>query len=379
MNLQDYLDGITREAEAGEAKHDLKSIIAKAKAKGLLQAPGEAAAFKVVVRKKLAEIDKTAGEKAAELATMQSRWMDVTPAMAEMWLQHNFNNRPVSLDTVRAYAREMKRGKWLPNHQGIAFNDRDELNDGQHRLMAIVLSGCTARLMVTFGLPSKVKGTRMTGMDVVDRGKTRTVADQLKIQHGMTGGSVLAMICTRIAGICSPERTRRLSVGEILDIHEVFEREVDFMIEHRPKEHGIKQAGVLAAFAFAMASANGGDDEIEIEVGEAIEAMFDQLTGKTEADARLPMMLLREFLTSDAAILLTRGNDRALAELVLQAIWQQLHRHPIKELAPGLEGRDYFIAAQPERVAKIAGMFVLPDATPLVVAKQATKKGARAA
>ena len=107
--------------------------------------------------------------------------------------------------------------------------------------------------------------------------------------------------------------------------------------------------------------------------------MFDQLTGKTEADARLPMMLLREFLTGDAAILLTRGNDRALAELVLQAIWQQLYRHPIKELAPGLEGRDYFIAAQPERVAKIAGMFVLPDATPLVVAKQAVKKGAKAA
>ena len=122
--------------------------MARAKARGLLQGPGEAPAFKVVLRKKLAEIDKTAGVKAAELATMQSRWMDVTPAMAEMWLQHNFNNRPVSLDTVRAYAREMKRGKWLPNHQGIAFNDRDELNDGQHRLLAIVLSQCTVRLMV---------------------------------------------------------------------------------------------------------------------------------------------------------------------------------------------------------------------------------------
>lgn len=376
MNLEDFLDGITREAEAGEAKRDMKSIIAQAKAKGLLQAPGEASAFKVVVRKKLAELDKTAGEKAAELATMQSRWMDVTPAMAELWLKHNFNNRPVSLDTVRAYAREMKRGKWLPNHQGIAFNDRDELNDGQHRLMAIVLSGCTVRLMVTFGLPSKVKGTRMTGMDVVDRGKTRTVADQLKIQHGMTGGSVLAMICARLAGICSPERTRRLSVGEILDIHEVFEPEVDYMIERRPKEHGIKQAGVLAAFAFAMASARGG---VEDESGPAIEGMFDQLTGQTPAEPESPMMFLRQFLTGDAAILLTRGNDRALAELVLRAIWQQLYRHPIKELAPGLEGRDYFTSIQSERVAKIASMFVLPDATPLVVAKQATKKGARAA
>lgn len=375
MNLQDYLDGITREAEAGEAKHDLKSIIAKAKAKGLLQAPGEAAAFKVVVRKKLAAIDKTAGETAAELATMQSRWMDVTPAMAEMWLQHNFNNRPVSLDTVRAYAREMKRGKWLPVHQGIAFNARDELIDGQHRLMAVVLSKTPVKMMVTFGMPSKVQGTRMTGMDVVDRGKTRTVADQLKIQHGITGGSVLAMICARLAGICSPERTRRLSVGEILDIYEVFEREVDFMIERRPKEHGIKQAGLLAAFAFALTSARGGADDM----GEDIETMFAQLTGKIEADARLPMMLLREFLTGDAAILLTRGNDRALAELVLQAIWQQLHRHPITELAPGLEGRDYFIAAQAERVAKIASMFVLPDPAPLVVSKQATKKGARAA
>ena len=260
-------------------------------------------------------------------------------------------------------------------HQGIAFNARDELIDGQHRLMAVVLSKTPVKMMVTFGMPSKVQGTRMTGMDVVDRGKTRTVADQLKIQHGITGGSVLAMICARLAGICSPERTRRLSVGEILDIYEVFEREVDFMIERRPKEHGIKQAGLLAAFAFALTSARGGADDM----GEDIETMFAQLTGKIEADARLPMMLLREFLTGDAAILLTRGNDRALAELVLQAIWQQLHRHPITELAPGLEGRDYFIAAQAERVAKIASMFVLPDPAPLVVSKQATKKGARAA
>lgn len=141
MNLKEFLDEVQREAEASEGEHDLKAIVARAKARGLLQGPGETPAFKVVLRKKLAAIDKTAGVKAAELATMQSRWMDVTPAMAEMWLQHNFNNRPVSLDTVRAYAREMKRGKWLPNHQGIAFNDRDELNDGQHRLMAIVLSG----------------------------------------------------------------------------------------------------------------------------------------------------------------------------------------------------------------------------------------------
>lgn len=295
-------------------------------------------------------IDKSGGELVTALAGVQTKWMDVSPEMARLWLFNNFNNRPVSNDTVRAYARDMVNNKWLPTHQGIAFNHRDELIDGQHRLMAIVMSEETVRMLVTFGLPSKVEGTRMTAMDTVDRGKTRSVADQLKIQHGLKGGSILAGICARIASICSPERTRRLSVGETLDIHEAFETSIDWIIENRPKAHGLKQVGALAAFAFAMAV-----DEFREWV---IEMFHSLMTGN--ADSASPMALLHQFLTSPDAILLTRANDRALAELVLQALWLQEKGERVSELVQSTQGIEIWRHRQQDRVRKIATMFLLP-------------------
>lgn len=380
MKLSDFLDGLEAEALQTERRHDLQSIIERAKQRGLIKTARDEKALTPAARRlvtkleeKLPPLDRGQGEKAASLkGVLNTEWIDVTPEMAETWLKRNFNNRPVSMDTVRAYAREMKRGRWLPVHQGIAFDMEDNLVDGQHRLMAIVMAARPVRLMVTFGLPSKVDGTRMVGMDVVDRGKTRSVADQLKIQHGIGGGSVLAMICNRLAALCSPERTRRLSVGEVLDIHDAFREGVDWMIEHRPREHGLKQAGVLAAFAFAKHAEGAAWAKGQLE------SYWHQLTEATqELNPRWPLAHLRSFLTSDAAILLSRGNDRALAELVLQALMLQQQGHTISELTHDLAGAAFYRRAQPERVAAIAAMFALPEVKPMNTTTG--KKGAKAA
>ena len=44
-------------------------------------------------------------------------------------------------------------------------------------------------------------------MDAVDRGRARSVADQLRIQHGMKEGTVIASICKSLAGLCHEART----------------------------------------------------------------------------------------------------------------------------------------------------------------------------
>ena len=352
------MDSLSAEEERAERRHDIKWLIEQAKQKGLILTSNEARAVSVAAdrrRRVATPIDKTDGELVSNLAGVQTRWMDVSPAMAELWLKNNFGNRKVSLDTVKAYARDMMNMKWLPTHQGLAFNNKDELIDGQHRLLAIVLSRETVRMMVTFGLPSRVEGTRMTAMDTVDRGKTRTVADQLKVQHGIGQGTILTAVCTRIAGICSPERTRRLNVGEILDIHQTFEEAVDYVIANRPKGHGLRQAGVLGGFAFALAV-----DGLEHQVA----SMFTELTQGTAQEGS-PMQLLHSFLTGPEAILLSRGNDRALSELVLQAIWLQSEGRFQEILEHNLDGVRYYREQQPERVQRVAGMFMLPQDTKL--------------
>lgn len=83
---------------------------------------------------------------------MHSQVMKVTPALAKTFLDDNNTfNRNVSRHTVLKYAEDMASGNWHLNHQGIGFDDNGTLVDGQHRLWAIVESGKTVEIMVTWG------------------------------------------------------------------------------------------------------------------------------------------------------------------------------------------------------------------------------------
>lgn len=297
------------------------------------------------------------------LADVRCQWMEITPDQARLWLRNNFRNRPVSDDLVTAYARDMRNGAWVETHQGIAFNDRDELIDGQHRLMAIILAGVTVRMMVVFGLPSKIAGHEMTTMDAVDRGKTRSVADQLKIQHGIKHGSVIAQITTQLANICFESRTRRLSVGQSLDIYRAFQPAVDYVIEHRSTKIGLRQIGIAAAFAFALmteADKGQGDGSWIWERDTPITKMLKAFYTGDGLKADSAIARLREFATSDEAKLFTYGMDRGLAELALQAIFQEQRGEKVKKLVMVNDGAEHFRKLQPERVKKVAAMFLLP-------------------
>lgn len=322
---------------------EIRRIVSLARERGLISG-GEA---KTTIEKN--------GIDVSTLGPMRSQWIEVTPELATKWLTNNFVNRTLREDVVNAYARDMVNGRWVYTHQGIAFNDRDELIDGQHRLSAVIVAGMAVRMMVTFGLPSKIEGQEMTTMDAVDRGATRSVADQLKIQHGMKDGSVIASICTSIAPICSSERTRRLSVGQVLEIYREFQTAVQWVVTNRSRAIGFRQAGVMAGFAFAIATEPGHERS-----STPIQLMFGSLISGQGINEGSGMDRLRVFLTSDDAKLLTRGNDRALAEITLHAIHLQLRRKTIATLEHSLDGAAHFRALQPERVAKIAAMFALP-------------------
>jgi hypothetical protein len=326
---------------------EIRRIVSLAKERGLIRDSDG-----------LEKIEKN-GADISTIGPLRSQWIEVTPELARKWLTNNVRNRTVREDVVKAYARDMANGRWIYTHQGLAFNDKDELIDGQHRLNAVILSGLAAvRMMVTFGLPSKIDGHEMTTMDAVDRGATRSVADQLKIQHGLKNGSVIAMICNSIAPICSSERTRRLSVGQTLEIYRAFETAIQWVIVNRSHAAGLRQAGVMAGFCFAIATEIGKGSSTT-----PIMLMFEALVSGDGIKPKSGIARLREFLVSDDAKLLTRGNDRALAELVLQAIHLQLERKPVATLEQSLDGAEYFRGLQPDRVAKIAAMFALPDAS----------------
>jgi hypothetical protein len=82
---------------------------------------------------------------------MKTEIVEVSPSLADKWLENNTFNRSISRRQVLRYSSDMRRGKWVLNHQGIAFSDDGTLVDGQHRLAAIVDSGVTVTIMVTWG------------------------------------------------------------------------------------------------------------------------------------------------------------------------------------------------------------------------------------
>ncbi len=334
---------------------EIRRLVELGKQRGLIKDSVAAAA-----PDKAARIDRN-GLNLAQLANVWMQKVDITPEMAAYWLKNNFRNRTISQDVVKAYARDMKAGKWSFTHQGIAFNDQDHLIDGQHRLHAIVMANVTVTMMVTFGLPSKVEGTEMTTMDCVDRGRTRSVSDQLTIQHGFKNGTITAAICTAIASICFLDRTRRLSVGQTLDVFREFEHAINWVIAHRSKQAGLRAGGVMAGFAFVLATEEARTGHRFWEGKEEIVKMFKSvMTGENLKDGS-PMALLRAFLTGDEAKLFTPSLNRGLAELVMYAIHLQLSGKKVAKLELSLDGADYFRSLQKERVAKIAALFALPE------------------
>ena len=293
----------------------------------------------------------------------RSQWMDVTAEMAARWLRVNFRNRPVSDDIVKAYARDMAAGVWHPTHQGIAFNDRDELIDGQHRLLAIVLAkgGKTGsvRMMVTFGLKSQIAGSEMTTMDCVDRGRTRSVADQLKIQHGLKAGTQIAQTSAALAGFCH-ESIRRPSVDQVLKIYHLFKTEMDFVIANRSKLPGLRSAGVLAGFTFALAAQTGPVHERPVaKMFVALNWGADVREGK-RLDRLPAVKQLHEFLTGEKTSLLLASMNRGIADLTLQAIYADLKGSGSEKLKMEMAGRNHFCASV-KQTATVAALFRLPS------------------
>jgi hypothetical protein len=275
---------------------------------------------------------------------IQTAWVEINPDLATRWLRNNVGNRKLKPHAVTGLARDMSNGDFVPTHQGIAFNDAEQLIDGQHKLTAIVESGVTLPMLVTWGLPRQIEGKKFTVMDVVDSGSVRKVGDQLAIQHKLKDGHRIAMICGALAGLCDAGAVRRLNVGHTLEIYHAFELSVKWVIFNRSRDHGLRLAGVLAGFAFAHAVAP--------EMARVFHAF-----NKGEFAPGTPLGQLHAVLTSPESRLLMRSMDRDLARLVCQVLWLDRRGTKVEKLVPGEDGVKFYRAQQAERCAAIAKIF----------------------
>lgn len=161
------------------------------------------------------------------VTTITPKWAQaVLEKLMESQTEGTFRQRAARERAIHRYAQDMKAGKWILTHQGIAFDDKDRLIDGQNRLWAVVRSNCEVPMVVTTGIPHNGK---LTAMDVIDGGSPRTMAQAFQVSHGYGGEatelSVLARQIVRMVISTSDAKgvtgqTVQVSVAEALFILE---------------------------------------------------------------------------------------------------------------------------------------------------------------
>jgi hypothetical protein len=160
-------DGVLATRTDGENVLKLAEKEPEAKAEGALWTASGA-------EKRRAQAWWDAQMKRAQRNGMFVEFTTITPALAELMLGNNPDNRKLSQRLVQALASDMKGGRWQSNGEAIVIAATGELNDGQHRLNACVLSGCNFDSVVVFGASRESRTT-------LDQGKRRTPGDVLAI------------------------------------------------------------------------------------------------------------------------------------------------------------------------------------------------------
>jgi hypothetical protein len=186
------------------------------------------------------------------------------------------------------------------------------------------------------------------------------LADQLTISHNVKNSSLVKQISSALAHVCHGARPRLLSVNEILSAYKAFEKSIDFVIEHRSGEHGLKQAGVLAGFAFAHAALGAPVEKWfeELNSGKGLINAEDYLKIRKACKDARPLEHLRYFLISDESALFSKNMNRAIAQVTLQVVYGEAHKVRTQALEQSEVGTKWFCAKLKEPVSKIAGLFV---------------------
>lgn len=325
---------------------ELKATVERARAKGLVRMPNDKAPVQL--------------GSGVSLGGIVVRFVDITPAMAKAWLRgNNRNNRSMKESTVHAYARDMRSGAWLLTHQGVAFNDKDELLDGQHRLAAIELSGVTVTMLVITGLPSEgrsataePKAKAVRTMDAVDRGAARSIADILELQHGVVKPRLVSMTAAAVARLCLDGGKFKMTMPALLTILETFKAGISFAVQGAPTTLGLRQSFVLGCVALAF----------EVKPKETA-AFYEKLVTGESLDRKSPVLHVRNWLMSNSGAQIGGGPKALLtaAGALMQHLQAFIENRPMESLATHSKaGLEFFKGQQAQKVKRIASLFAAP-------------------
>lgn len=174
----------------------------------------------------------------------------ITPTIAARLLEMNDGNRPINERLVREIAADIEHGFWQLNGETIIVSKDGLLNDGQHRLEAVIRTGRAIQIAVMFGVD---RSARMT----VDMGAQRSASNFLamnNVAYATHAAAVTKALIYFEKGIYSTGGGIKSSVTpptkqEIRAYYEKNKRRIDAAIHELVNDKFIKNAGATAFIA----------------------------------------------------------------------------------------------------------------------------------
>lgn len=202
----------------------------------------------------------------------------------EILTEHNAQNRTLSPRTVARYARAMRDGEWEFVGDPIRFDRSGELLDGQHRLAAVMDSGCPQKFVI-------VRNLEPSSQRYMDGGRKRTAADQLRIE-GMKNAHAAAGIANHIMhwqGGDMVHMSTSFSTFEIVEFVELHVDDIEAAVHHAAAVHKTCKTGqAVPGAAYFMAREAAGIEPAS-EFFNSVSAGLGLTTGS-------PVLLLRNKL-----------------------------------------------------------------------------------
>jgi hypothetical protein len=107
---------------------------------------------------------------------MKATQITLTPALAQMLLEKNPNNRRLSEQRAIHLANAIRRGEWQLNGESVIVSEDGSLLDGQHRCRAVVIAEMAIPVILVEGVPSKAFTT-------IDIGEKRSIGQIFQIHY----------------------------------------------------------------------------------------------------------------------------------------------------------------------------------------------------
>jgi hypothetical protein len=120
--------------------------------------------------------------------TITIRSVRVTPSLASKIMEdHNKKNRKINKNNVRFLTKEIESNNWIPNGETISFDINGNVNNGQHRLLAIIKSGVSLDILIVTNLS-------LEAFKTIDTGALRSGSDVLSIEGVSNSTHIAAMV-----------------------------------------------------------------------------------------------------------------------------------------------------------------------------------------